>query len=241
MEEVTTRPSRRSLLVAGARDTLPMLIGAAPFGVIFGTLVASGPLAPWQGQLMSATVFAGSSQLIALGLAGSASLIVIWFTTFVVNLRHMLYGATLLPHVAHLPRRWRWLLGFLLTDETFAVVIGRFGAASSAGQPAPPSLEHWYFLGSGLSMFLDWNAWTLVGLLFGAAFPGLQHLGLDFAMVVTFLAIVVPQLGRLPQLAAAITAGGLALLFRGWPYQLGLLGAVAAAVVVGVTLGRRRA
>ena len=105
-----SHPSPLSSFAAGARDTIPMLVGAAPFGLIFGALVAANQLAAWQGQLMSLSVFAGSSQFIALGLvAGHAGILVIWLATFIVNLRHMLYAATLLPHVAHLPARWRWL------------------------------------------------------------------------------------------------------------------------------------
>ena len=90
----------------GARDMVPMMVGAAPFGIIFGTLVSSGPLRLWHGQLMSLTVFAGSAQFIALGLiAGHAGLAVVWATTFIVNLRHLLYSATLAPYVAKLPAR----------------------------------------------------------------------------------------------------------------------------------------
>ncbi len=228
--------TRRSSLAAGARDTLPMVIGSAPFGVIYGTLVAASPLAPWQGQMMSLTVYAGSSQFIALGLvAGHAGLAVIWLTTFIVNLRHLLYAAALLPHVTHLPARWRWLLGFLLTDETFAVMSGHY-----ARHPQSP-LGHWYFLGSALAMYANWQLWTLAGLLFGAAFPELRSLGLDFAMVATFIAIVVPQLASLPRLAAALAAGGIALLGRGLPYQLGLMAAVLVGVAVGLALTRWRA
>jgi predicted branched-subunit amino acid permease len=87
-------------------------------------------------------------------------------------------------------------------------------------------------------MYLNWQVWTAAGLLFGAAFPGLQSLGLDFAMVATFIAIVVPQLVALRYLAAAATAGALAFFWQGWPYKLGLLGAVLAGVVVGVVLSR---
>ena len=225
-----------SNFAAGARDTVPMMIGAAPFGLIFGALVAAGPLAPWQGQLMSASVFAGSSQFIALGLvAGHAGLLVIWLTTFIVNLRHMLYAATLLPHVAHLPARWRWLLAVLLTDETFAVMTGFHHR-----QPRAP-LGHWYFLGSALSMYVNWQLWTLSGLLFGAAVPGLETLGLDFAIVATFIAIVVPQLVSLPRLGAAVAAGVLAYLWRDLPYNLGLMAAVLAGVAVGMALLRLRA
>ena len=227
---------RLSSLAAGARDTVPMLVGAAPFGVIYGTLAASSALALWQGQAMSLMVYAGSSQFIALGLlAGHAGLAVIWLTTFIVNLRHALYAATLLPHVAHLPLRWRCVLGFFLTDETFAVMSGHY-----ARHPQSP-LGHWYFLGSALAMYGNWQLWTLVGLLFGETFPQLQGLGLDFAMVATFIAIVVPQLASLPRFAAAVAAGAVAYLGRDLPYQMGLLAAVLVGVIVGMSLARWRA
>lgn len=220
-----------SSFAAGARDTLPMLVGAAPFGMIFGTLVAANQLAAWQGQLMSLSVFAGSSQFIALGLAaGHAGILVIWLATFIVNLRHMLYAATLLPHVSHLPLRWRWLLGFLLTDESFAVMNSYYRK-----HPHAP-FGHWYFFGSGFAMYCNWQFWTLVGLLFGAVFPQLQTLGLDFAMVATFIAIVVPQLNRFPQFSAALAAGSCAYLLKDLPYKLGLLIAILIGVSVGMAL-----
>lgn len=223
--------TRFSSLAAGVRDTLPMMVGAAPFGMIFGTLAGAGPLAPWQGQLMSLSIFAGSSQFIGIGLiTGHAGVLVIWFTTFIVNLRHMLYAAALLPRVAHLPAHWRWTLGFLMTDETFAVMNAYYGK-----HPDTP-LGRWYFLGSGLGMYLNWQFWTLVGLLFGTAFPQLQSLGLDYAMVATFIAIVVPQLNRMPQFGAALAAGASAWLLRGLPYKLGLMCAVLAGVAAGMAL-----
>lgn len=216
---------------AGARDTIPMMVGAAPFGVIFGTLVTASPLNLWHGQLMSLAVFAGSAQFIAVGLiAGHASFAVIWGTTFIVNLRHILYSATLGPYVAHLPARWRWALGALMTDEVFAVVYAHY-QKRPAGQTGP-----YYFLGSGLAMYLNWQLWTLAGLLFGAAFPGLQSLGLDFAMVATFIAIVVPQLVAMRFVAASLAAGVLSFAWQGWPYKLGLLAAVLAGVAVGMIL-----
>ena len=230
------QPSSRASLLAGARDTVPMLIGAAPFGMIFGAMVGATPLAPWQGQLMSLSVYAGSSQFIAVGLlAGQAGMGVIWLATFIVNLRHMLYAAALLPQVRHLPPRWRWLLGFLLTDETFAVMDRYYRQ-----HPQAPR-GHWYFLGSGLAMYGNWQVWTLIGLLFGAVFPQLQTLGLDFAMVVTFIAIVVPQLFRLPYFSASVAAGCFSYLLKDMPYKLGLLVAILIGVGLGVLLTRLRA
>ena len=231
-----TSPTRVTEFIAGARDTIPMMVGAAPFGVIFGTLVTSGPLSPWHGQLMSLAVFAGSAQFIALGLIAShASFAVVWATTLIVNLRHVLYSATLAPYVSHLPLRWRLVLGGLLTDEVFAVAWAHFRR-----EPPSDDVLPYHFLGSGVAMYVNWQIWTVVGLLFGAAFPGLQSLGLDFAMVATFIAIVVPQLVALRYIAAAVTAGALAFFWQDWPYKLGLLGAVAAGVAVGVALSRPR-
>lgn len=233
MNHSSTSPQRRPLneWLDGALDTIPMLVGAAPFGVIFGTLVTGGPLANWHGALMSLTVFAGSAQFIVLGLlAGGAGFAVVLATTLIVNLRHLLYSATLAQYIAHLPLRWRATLGALLTDEVFAVAYAHY-RHFPAGSIGPH-----YFFGSGLAMYLNWQLWTIVGLWFGAAFPGLQSLGLDFAMAATFIAIVVPQLVTLRYFAAAATAGTLAYFWQGWPYKLGLLGAVAAGVAVGVAL-----
>lgn len=224
----------RSNFIAGCRDTTPMLIGAAPFGVIFGSLAAGSAFAAWQGQLMSLSVFAGSSQFIALGLsAGHAGMLVILLATFIVNLRHMLYAATLLPHVAHLPARWRWALGLLLTDETFAVVNGYHHKHTDATQ------GHWYFLGSGCAMYANWQLWTLVGLTFGVAFPRLQSLGLDFAMVATFISIVIPQLDRAPYRAAALSAGIFSYLLKDYPYKSGLLAAIIIGVLTGILVKMR--
>jgi 4-azaleucine resistance transporter AzlC len=225
--------ARLQEFAGGMRDTVPMLVGSAPFGVIFGTLAAAGDLALWQGQLLSLSVYAGASQFVALGLfAGGAGFAVIWATTLIVNLRHVFYAANLLPRIAPLPAPWRWLLGFLLTDETFAVM-----AAYYARHPVAP-LGHWYYLGSGVAMYLNWQAWTFLGLAFGASFPALQSYGLDFAMVATFIAIVVPQLTARPRIVAAVVAAGAAFLLRGLPYQLGLLLAVACGVLAGLMLLR---
>ncbi|BBB70144.1 branched-chain amino acid efflux pump permease component 1 AzlC family protein [Undibacterium sp. YM2] len=225
--------TRMKHFTAGIRDTVPMLVGAAPFGMIFGTLVATAQMQAWQGQLMSLAVFAGSSQFIATGLIAShTGMLVIWLATFIVNLRHMLYAAALMPHVRHLPRRWRWGLGFLLTDETFAVVERHYRQHPQDAQ------GHWYFLGSGLSMYVNWQFWTLTGLMFGAIFPQLQTLGLDFAMVATFIAIVVPQLFKRPHLLAAIVAGSAAYALQHLPYKLGLLVAIAFGVATGMLVSR---
>ncbi|OHX21968.1 AzlC family ABC transporter permease [Chromobacterium sphagni] len=222
------------LALDGARDTIPMVVGAAPFGVIFGTLAVAAGLSPATTFAMSLLVFAGSSQFIAVSLiSAGAALPVIWLTTFVVNLRHALYSATLLPYARQWPLAWRWPLAFWLTDETFAVVEHRFRSQGAAG-------GQWYWLGSSLAMYGNWLAWTLAGVWLGRSVPGLAKLGLDFAMVATFAAIVAPQLKKRPTLVAAAVAGLTALLARGLPYKLDLMLAALLGVAAGLTLEYRQ-
>ncbi len=222
--------SRFSQTLSGARDTLPMLVGALPFGIIFGTLATSSGLSVAATLAMSALVFAGSAQFIAIGLIASGTgLVVILLTTLIVNLRHMLYSASLLPYVRHLPQRWRVPLAFWLTDETFAVVHRHFILHPTAEQ-----YRHWYFLGSCLAMYSNWVACTLVGVLLGHALPGMANWGLDFAMVATFIGIVVPALRTRPMLVAALVAGAVALAAHGLPYKLGLMLAALSGVVAGM-------
>ena len=214
---------------AGARDTLPMLVGAAPFGLIFGTLAIGAGLPVWLTLGLSALVFAGSSQFVAVSLlGGGAAVPVIWLTTFVVNLRHALYSATLLPYARALPARWRWALAFWLTDETFAVVENQLRHHSSLHDGAR------YWLGSSLAMYFNWQVCTLAGVLLGQSVPSLATLGLDFAMVATFSAIVALQLRDRPVLCAALAAGTVALLARDLPYKLGLMLAAIAGVAIGM-------
>jgi 4-azaleucine resistance transporter AzlC len=219
--------SRRAVLLEGARDTVPMLVGAAPFGVIFGTLSVAAGLSATASLGMSLLVFAGSSQFIGVSLIGAGTALpVLWLTTFVVNLRHALYSATLLPFARDWPLRWRWPLAFWLTDETFAVVEHRFRTKGAEG-------GQWYWLASSLAMYGNWVLWSAVGVSLGQSLPGLASLGLDFAMGATFAAIVAPQLKRRPALGAALSASVVAMLGRGLPYKLDLM----LAAVVGVATG----
>ena len=92
---------------AGAKATLPLVVGAIPFGIIFGAVAVNSGLSAWATAALSLLVFAGSSQFVAAGLvAGGAGLLVIVLTTFVVILRHSLYAVTLAPVVKQLPQRW---------------------------------------------------------------------------------------------------------------------------------------
>jgi len=223
-------PSRRLELLAGIKAELPILLGVSPFGMIYGVLALAAGLPAMLALAMSSVVFAGSAQFVGAQLIGAgAPGIVIVFTTFIVNLRHILYSASVAPHLAHLGPRWKCLLSYLLTDEVYAVAIMRF-----AQQPAPApgaSFPEWYFLGAGLAQWTIWQASTVVGIALGAEIPA--GWTLDFAVALTFIALVVPALTDRPSAAAAVAAGIVAVLTAGWPYRLGLV----VAALIGIAVG----
>jgi 4-azaleucine resistance transporter AzlC len=219
---------RLPLIAAGLKDTIPLLLGAAPFGVVFGAVGVTSGLSPAAVMGFSLFVFAGSAQFVAAGLvAQGLSIPWIILTTFVVNLRHALYATSLGPFLKELPRRWLLPLAFWLTDETYAVTIRRY-------QQGPDNLHRqWYQLSSSVGMYLNWQLWTAVGLIAGTKLAGLAEWGLDFAMAVTFIGIVVPLVRSLPMLLCAAVAGAGAVLLRGLPSNLGLLAAALAGMIAG--------
>ncbi|MGB7872982.1 MAG: AzlC family ABC transporter permease [Anaerolineales bacterium] len=217
---------------AGVLAELPLLIGVAPFGMIYGVLALSAGLAPAPAQLMSSIVFAGSAQFITAQLVSEAVPgLVIVLTIAVVNMRHMLYSASVAPFVRDLPMRWKVLLSYLLTDEAYAVTILNYEKENSY-----PS-GHWFFLGAGLTLWVSWQLSTAVGILLGATMP--ESWPLDFALPITFIAIIIPALKDRPAIAASLTAGAVAVLTYELPYKLGLMLAGLLGIAVGTLLEGR--
>ncbi|MBZ0298965.1 MAG: AzlC family ABC transporter permease [Anaerolineae bacterium] len=221
--------TRRSEFLIGMKDTFPLILGAIPFGIIFGALAINAGLSPAATMGMSLFVFAGSAQFIGAGLVGQgASLGVIVLTTFVVNLRHVLYSASLGPYMKRLSQVWLLPLAFWLTDETYAVVIRHYQREDDS------PYKHWYYFGSSISMYVNWNLCTLIGILAGQRLEGLATLGLDFAMVVTFIGILVPLLVSRPMLLSALVAGVVGVLANGLPNKLGLMLAAVCGIAAGM-------
>jgi 4-azaleucine resistance transporter AzlC len=211
---------------SGVRNQLPILVGVLPAGLIFGALGKQAGFASPVVLGFSFFVFAGSAQFVALGLAviGAPPLVII-LAIFVVNLRHALYSATFSEHLARLPARWKIPLAWLLTDEAFAVASVRF---------AKPDRQraHWYLLGTGLALWVTWQLSTAVGIVLGAGVPDSWHL--DFALPLTFLALLTPTITDGPTRLAALASAVLAVGLGGLPYRAGLLVAVMIAVGLGV-------
>ena len=224
--------TNRQQFLAGIKAQLPILLGTTPFGMIYGIAAIEAGLSPAEALGMSMIVFAGSAQFVAAQLFRANALgIVIVLTTFVVNLRHMLYSASVAPYVRHLTRPWKFVLAFLLTDEAYAVTIINYRTASP--EATRVTNKHWFMLGAELTLWVSWQISTLVGVVLGASVPA--SWGLDFTLALTFIALLIPTLEDAPAIAAALAAGVVATAANGLPYNLGLL--LAVLVGIGVGLG----
>src|SRR5574341_548163 len=201
---------------AGVRAEIPLLIGVFPFGMIYGALALNAGLPASAAQMMSSIVFAGSAQFITTQLVHElAPGLVIVLTIAVVNLRHVLYSASLAPYVASLATRWKALLSYLLTDEAYAPTMIHYE------EEGITPYGHWFFLGAGLALWTTWQFSTALGIFLGTAIP--ESWSLDFALPLTFIALVVPVLKNRPAIAAALSAGLVALVAYSLPYKLGLI------------------
>ena len=224
-----TIPSPRDELIAGARAIAPVLLGAVPFGFVAGVAAIASGLTPLEGMALSILSFSGIAQLIVCQLiAAHSPVIVAIAAAAVVSLRHMMYSAAIAPHLAHLPAKWRALLAFLITDQSFAMTVKHFS------EPGDRSNRHWHVLGSSATLYLFWQAAVLVGIVLGAQIP--VNWSLDFAVVLTFIALLVPAVRTRADLAAAIVAAGVALAAAGLPYRLALVVASIAGIAAGMAI-----
>ena len=218
-------------LLAGVRDVSPLLLGIAPFALVAGIAAVNAGLGLAEAVGMSVIVFAGASQLAALELLGeNAPLAVVVGTAVVINLRMLMYSASIAPHFAEYGRRLRAGLAYLLTDQAYALSVAEFDE--------DPDRSRWrYYLGAAASLWVVWQIGTVAGVVLGAGVP--DAWGLTFAVPLVFLALLVPAMKDRPTTVAGVAGGAVAVVAAGLPLNLGLLvgalSGVAAGLVTEVT------
>lgn len=234
--ETLSKPQPASAAMSSAlRQATPIVLGYLPVGFAYGVLALKSGLSPLNTVLMSVLVFAGSAQLIAVGLlAAGATPMALAATTFVVNLRHLLMAASLAPHLKGWSvGRLSWF-GFQLTDETFALHSLRFGRGDKDVAET---------FGINAIAQASWVAGSVLGVVASAALADVRPFGLDFALPAMFIALVVGQVkdavhvlvGVVAACAAvALTLGGI----DQWNVIVATL--VAATVGTGVAAWTRR-
>lgn len=218
--------ARRPLFREGARDTFSMAIGIAAWGIVAGVAMSKSDMGIPLAIFMSVFVYAGSAQIAVLPLiAADAPMWVVWAATFCVSLRFMAFSFHYRPYFAHLPRRRRIALSYLMGDTNFALFIRRFPQAEPGGNYSD------YFLGSAILTFGVWQASIITGIVAGAAIP--TSWGLGFAGTMALLALTCNLLRDRSTWAAAIVAACAAVAAYALPLRLNIVVAIAAAIAVG--------
>lgn len=206
---------------------LPLSIAVIPWGILAGSLAVEAGLFDLQAQAVSAIIFAGSVQLVGMGLVkAGASLSTLIMTSLFLTSRHLLYSATMRSRISHLPLVKRLILGFLLTDELFAV----------SSHKTKSEFDFWYAFGAGFSFYLIWQAASLTGIVLGQSIPNLDQMGLDFAVAATFIAIVIPTIKKLSVLVTVFCALLLSVAFSLMEIEGGLIFASLLAMIMGYAI-----
>lgn len=223
-------PVRKAFL-RGLIAAAPMAVVVGPFGLLFGVVSSEAGLNVVETMVFTLSVFAGASQFAALQtLQENAPVLVVLATALAVNLRMVMYSATLAPHFGELPLRSRAVMAYFLVDQSFATTVAEIDRNPAMGAAEKRAV----FFGAVVAVAPLWFAAALSGAMIGRALPA--EYALDFAVPITFLAMVAPMLRSLPHLAAAGVSIALSLVLAGMPYGTGLLVAAAVAMAVGAAL-----
>jgi 4-azaleucine resistance transporter AzlC len=191
------RDLHRGLLAA-----LPLAPGVIAFGLLYGMMARQVGFGPWGAWAMSLAVHAGSAQFTALGMWEASGAIPIILTTLVVNLRHLLMGASIAPYLRGLSPLWRALLALWMSDESYALAIAEYRQGAGS---------RWYFLGTNVGIYLAWTFSGLIGALLGAAVPDPERYGLDLIFPLAFLGLLTTFLEDRLDVGVALASGALAL------------------------------
>lgn len=203
----------------GALHIIPLCLAVLPWGVLAGSMAVTHGFTPLQSIGLSVFLFAGAAQLVTISMVAAGSgFVAICLTILVITAQHLLYALILREHVSSLPLKKRLPVAFLLTDELFALCVGK------------NSYSFAYLMGAGLCIYSAWVSFTVIGVLLAASVPNLADYHLDFSIVATFIAIVVPMIKRLSSLVGVVISLLLSLILS----SLAVSGAIVIAGLLGM-------
>lgn len=211
------RSDPRGRFAEGARHGVPFILVVAPFGLLFGTVGADAGLDLLQIMGFSVLVVAGASQFAALQLlVDQAPVAVAVLTGLAVNLRMAMYSASLMPHFVGASLRLRAFAAYLMVDQVYAMSVQRYAAGDLRLEERLA-----YYFGVAAPVIPVWYLGSAVGALVGEGIP--PEFALDFAVPITFIAMVAPMLRTAPSVIAALVAVAVSLGAVGLPFNLGVV------------------
>ena len=208
-----------------------MLLGVVAFGVIAGVAMVASGIPPLVAMLMSLVVFAGASMVASAQLLASGTpVLLVVLTTLFINLRFMMYSASLRLHFQHEPLRWRLLIAYLQADNVDALTLMRFSE-----NPRAPN-QRAYFLGAALTVWVAWQLAVGAGIVIGAGVPASWRL--EVAAPLAFIAMTLPLLRDRGMVAAAIVAGLTVIAAHALTFKLSIAAAALAGIAAGMLFER---
>lgn len=219
-------------LLKGVKDVSPFIVGVSPFGIIYGVAASQSKLSFLQSLTMSQIIFAGASQIALLELLkNNSSFLVIIATVFMINLRMSMYSASLAPFYRDNSTLKKALVAYFLVDQSYAVSILKFCNDDKINR-------FQYFIGAGIAMWSTWQISTLAGILIGTTIP--QSFSLEFAIPLTFMALMVSFTKEKRFMITAITSSILMIILKKIPFNIGFFIAVFGGVLAGRAYERWR-
>lgn len=227
---MTIYTTKSSAFWAGIRAFIPIILGVIPFGLVYGVASRAVGLTPLQGIGMSVFMVSGAAQLVSLELLkNDAAIWIIMLSAGIVNLRFIIYSASLTSYLRPYSLSWRLFLGYFLTDQPYALSIIYFDE-----HPDAPH-KQWYHLGHSLMLWISWILSSALGLFVGEFIP--SDWGFSFAIPLMFLGLAVPAIKDWTFLFAGLVAAGVALIASPLPNNIGLLIALVCGIAVGLIFG----
>ena len=208
----------KSVYWQGVRDGAPFILMMIPFSMLFGVTATETGLNLTETMAMSVLIVAGAAQFTALQLLSeNAPTVIVMITALTVNLRMAMYSAALTPHLGEASVAHRAVAAYLTVDQTYACSV----TAYEANPGWTISMRLAYFFGVATPVLPIWFSFTFVGAYLGASIP--DTWALDFAIPITFLAMVGPALRSLAHIAAALVAIIASLFLVFVPFSLGIV------------------
>jgi predicted branched-subunit amino acid permease len=220
--------ANRRDLAAGARAMAPWLVGIVPFGLVIGLSAAQADVPTLAGWLTGPLIYAGSSQVATIQMldAGAAPIVVV-AAALIINIRLILYSATMARYWRGAPWWWRFVAAYLLIDPSLAVGVDGYARLVDRGR------AHAHYLGGAVLLWASWLAAIGVGATVGVGLPTWLHL--EFVIPLFLVGEAVPKLANPALRRAIFAAATVALLALSAPLHLGIALAIAAGITAGLT------
>ena len=229
-----TTTTLKTTYLKGVADGSPFILVIIPFSTLFGLIATEAGLSVLESLTFSVVVIAGAAQFTALQLMQEeAPTIVVLASALAVNLRMAMYSASLTPYIGAAPLWQRALVAYLTVDQSYVVSVAEYEKRPEMTVPQRIA----YFLGSVTPVVPLWYGFTVVGAYLGAQVS--DAWALDFALPITFLAMIAPMFRTIAHVAAALVAVVVSLLAVEVPYSLGIILGGAVGMLAGAYVEKR--